>query len=238
MGKSISLTSKKREIFGKKVKLLREQGIMPGVVYGHGNPTDHIEINMKEFGKVFKEAGSNTIVDLEIDGKKVKTIIYDVTFDPISEAPRHADFYRIKMDQKLTTHVPLTFVGESPAVRTLSAIIVHPKDELEIFEETDKTVNIKDFTNIYKQLIAEKAHASVLNFYIKENSAQKHLVDKRVELYGEEGAKLVEEMGLDYEMRFSPKSEYVALDKENMDYVPFLEITAKLKGSATINARS
>lgn len=45
-------------------------------------------------------------------------------------------------------------------------------------------------------------------------------------------------MGLDYEMRFSPKSEYVALDKENMDYVPFLEITAKLKGSATINARS
>ncbi|MBI4835941.1 MAG: 50S ribosomal protein L25 [Candidatus Abawacabacteria bacterium] len=132
MGNSISLAANKRDVIGKKVKDLRAKGIIPGVVYGHGNPTDHIELNAKEFTKVFKEAGSNTIVDLTVDGKAVKTIIYEVTFDPTSEAPRHVDFYRVKMNEKLTTTVPLNFVGESAAVRTLSAIIVHNKDELEI----------------------------------------------------------------------------------------------------------
>lgn len=132
MGKTISLAAQKREVVGKQVKHLRTKGIMPGVVYGHGNPTENIQMDMKQFSKVYKEAGSNTIVDLEIDGKPVKTIIYEVTFDSTSEAPRHVDFFRIKMNEKLTTTVPLNFVGDSPAVRLHSAIIVKNKDQLEI----------------------------------------------------------------------------------------------------------
>ena len=132
MGKTILLAAQKREVLGKKVKHLRTQGIMPGVIYGHGNPTENIQMDMKQFSKVYKEAGSNTIVDLEIDGKPTKTIIYEVTFDPTSETPRHVDFFRIKMNEKLTTTVPLTFVGDSPAVRLHSAIIVKSKDQLEI----------------------------------------------------------------------------------------------------------
>ncbi len=132
MGNSISLAAKKRDTFGKKVKNLRDQGVIPGVVYGHGNANDHIQLDSKQFSKVYREAGSNTIVDLEVDGKVVKTIIYDVTFHPTSDAPRHVDFYRVKMNEKLTTTVPLSFIGESPAVRMHSAIVVHNKDELEI----------------------------------------------------------------------------------------------------------
>lgn len=132
MGNSISLAAEKRDTLGKKVKELRQRGIIPGVVYGHGNPTDHIQLDTKQFSKVYREAGSNTIVDLELDGKTVKTIIYEVTFDPTSDSPRHVDFYRVKMNEKLTTTVPLNFVGESPAVRTQSAIVVHSKSELEI----------------------------------------------------------------------------------------------------------
>jgi len=114
---------------------------------------------------------------------------------------------------------------------------INPSELIDIFDEDVKSINIKDFTGLYKTLIAEKAHASVLRYYIKNNSSQKHSVDKRVEEYGEEGAKLLEEMGLDYEMRYSPKTEYKEKD-EDADYIPFLEITAQLKGAATINAKA
>ncbi len=132
MGNTISLASKARNTFGKNVKRLRAQGIMPGVVYGHGSSTDHIEVSTKDFNRVYRDAGTNTIIDLEVDGKTVKTIIYNVDFDPISDTPRHADFYKVRMNEKLTTQVPLNFVGESPAVRTLSAIIVHGKETVEV----------------------------------------------------------------------------------------------------------
>lgn len=132
MGNTISLASKARTTFGKNVKRLRAQGIIPGVVYGRGSSTDHIEISTKDFNRVYRDAGTNTIIDLEVNGKTIKTIIYNVDFDPVSDTPRHADFYKVRMNEKLTTQVPLNFVGESPAVRSLSAIVVHGKETVEV----------------------------------------------------------------------------------------------------------
>lgn len=112
---------------------------------------------------------------------------------------------------------------------------VNPSNDLDLFDENQKDIHINDFTKLYKSLIEEKAHASVLRFYIKAYAKQKHSIDLRVERYGEEGAKLLEEMGLDYAMRYSPKKEYKPKD-ENADYIPFLEISGQLKGAATISA--
>lgn len=112
---------------------------------------------------------------------------------------------------------------------------INPSNDLDLFDENQKDIHINDFTKLYKSLIEEKAHASVLRFYIKKYAKQKHAVDLRVETYGEEGAKLLEEMGLDYAMRYSPKKEYKPKD-ENADYIPFLEVTGQLKGAATISA--
>ena len=35
----------------------------------------------------------------------------------------HADFYKVRLDQKITAQIPLEFVGESPAIRDLDAIL-------------------------------------------------------------------------------------------------------------------
>ncbi|MBP6085482.1 50S ribosomal protein L25 [Candidatus Gracilibacteria bacterium] len=132
MGTSISIATQPRTVFGKNVKKLRLQGIMPGVVYGNASTNEHVELNTKEFTKVYREAGSNTIIDLSVDGKNIKTIIYHVDFDPVTDEPRHVDFYKVRMNEELTTTVPLNFIGESAAVRMFSAIIVHGKEEVTI----------------------------------------------------------------------------------------------------------
>lgn len=115
-------------------------------------------------------------------------------------------------------------------------LVLEPEKDLDIFESTQKNIHISEFTALCKSLIAEKAHASVLNFYIKNNSTQKHIDDQRVKLYGAEAVPLLEEMGLDYAMRYSPKKEYAPKD-ENADYITFLEFKAALKGASKISAK-
>ncbi len=112
---------------------------------------------------------------------------------------------------------------------------VEPKKELDLFEDSTDVVHIKDFVNLSKTLINEKAHASVLAFYIKQNSEQKHATDWRVENYGVEGAKLLEEMGIDYAGRYAPKKESVPV-ADDADYIPFLEIDGYIKGASTVSA--
>jgi hypothetical protein len=113
---------------------------------------------------------------------------------------------------------------------------IEPSKDIDLFDDTVQEIKIQDFVNLNKALIAEKAHASVLRFYIKKYSEQKHAEDLRVTRYGAEGAKLLEEMGFDYAMRYSPKKEYVAVDKDNMDYIPFLSIDVSLVGGSDMSA--
>ena len=74
--------------------------------------------------KVFKEAGENTVVTLLVVGgakgataEKHPALIYDVQKNYLTSEVDHVDFYEVKMDEKLKTHVPLEFVGEASAVR-------------------------------------------------------------------------------------------------------------------------
>ncbi len=122
----------KREKFGKQVKALRAEGLVPAELYGHGVENVHLSIPVKDFNKVFKEAGTNTVVTLLIDKDKRPALIYDVSRDPVSGDLAHVDFYQVKMDEKITTKVPLTFVGEAPAVKAKSAVINKSMTEIEV----------------------------------------------------------------------------------------------------------
>lgn len=127
----MELVAQKRDILGKKVKNLREQGLVPAEVYGGGVENAHIVVSAKEFNKVFKQAGENTIISLSIDGKEQKALIHDVDFDALTEAPIHADFRAIRMDEKLRVHIPVRFTGESAAVKN-GGVLVKAMQELEV----------------------------------------------------------------------------------------------------------
>ncbi len=130
---TLELKSKKRTLLGKKVKSLRRGGVIPAVVYGGKDGTTPIELDQKEFSKVFKTAGETTLIKLFIDGEKFKNVlIHDISRDPITEEINHVDFYEVKMDEKITTKVPLIFVGDAPAVIDLGGVLVKAMQELEV----------------------------------------------------------------------------------------------------------
>ncbi len=131
------LTVKIRETLGKKVKTLREKGIIPAVLYGEKIKAISLEVNYKDFEKIYEEAGESTVIKLKVQSPKSKVadknvLIYDVVRDPVSDKFIHIDFYEVRMDRLITTEVPLVFEGEAPAVKNLEGILVKNITEVEV----------------------------------------------------------------------------------------------------------
>ncbi len=127
-----ALTAKKRAATGKGLQTLRQAGAMPAIVYGPKQPAIAVEVPLKEFEKALKEAGESTVVMLALDGTDVPVLIHDVDRDPVSDMPRHADFYAIVKGQKVEVAVPIKFIGVAPAVKELNGNLVKALRELTV----------------------------------------------------------------------------------------------------------
>ncbi len=130
---TLVLEAQLREITGKKVSALREKGLIPAVLYGHTIQGKMISVPNIPFTKVFKKAGESSLIDLVIDNAPaVKVLVYDIAKDPLTEAFTHIDFYQVDMTEKLTTEIPLKFIGESRAMKELAGILVKSVNELNV----------------------------------------------------------------------------------------------------------
>jgi large subunit ribosomal protein L25 len=128
-----SLRAATREVVGKKVKQIREQGQIPAVLYGHDSKNLNLALDLINFNRIYREAGTSNLVDLVVDdGASVKVLLKEPDVDPISNQPYHVDIYKVKMSEKLTTEIPLNFINESPAVIDLEGSLVKNIDALEV----------------------------------------------------------------------------------------------------------
>ncbi len=121
-----------RDKFGKNLKGLRKQGLIPAELYGQSIKNEHLSVIGKEFRKVFKEAGENTIINLILNNKKTPVLIYDVAYHPVNDEVQNIDFYKVRLDEKLKTKVPVEFIGESPAVKDQNGVLIKAMQEIEV----------------------------------------------------------------------------------------------------------
>lgn len=128
----LELEAGHREVTGSAVRKLRTTGILPAVLYGKGQEALNLQMPVKDFEKVFKQAGESTLVYVKVSGTTYPTIIKDVTYNPGTGALIHADFYKVRLDEKIKAMVPVVFVGISPAVADLGGIFVRNVNELEV----------------------------------------------------------------------------------------------------------
>lgn len=127
------LSANLRTPASKAARALRHQGVIPGVIYGHGVENLPISVDEKAFIKVFRQVGETTLFDLAINGQApVKVLIQEVQRHPVSGIFQHVDFHQVRMDEKLEVDIPVKFVGESPAVKELGAILVRVVNELHV----------------------------------------------------------------------------------------------------------
>ncbi|MEX0919507.1 MAG: 50S ribosomal protein L25 [Parcubacteria group bacterium] len=115
-----------------KLDEIRKSGKIPAVFYGKKEASTPVSIPQIDFLKVWREAGESSVVTLETPNGAKDTLIHDVDVDPITGAPRHADFYVFDKDNKLEIELPIEFEGVSPAVKELGGILVKVTHELKV----------------------------------------------------------------------------------------------------------
>ena len=129
----MELIAQKREKFGTDAaRNMRRVGTIPAELYGHGTANLHLQVSAKEFNKVLKEAGESTVVTILIDGDKRPVLIYDVRTDPIKDEVIHADFYQVRMDEKLKARIPVVLEGIAPGVKEKGGVLTHAMREIEV----------------------------------------------------------------------------------------------------------
>ncbi|MEK7658988.1 MAG: 50S ribosomal protein L25 [Patescibacteria group bacterium] len=130
----IILNAKIRNDFGKKTNSMRDLGKIPAVVYGHGVKNVSLEIDYKDFQRVFKETGESSLVELLIEGEKQKrpVLIHEIQKDPVSDKFLHIDFFQASLKEEVEVTVPLVFEGASPAIKDLGGTLIKNITEIEV----------------------------------------------------------------------------------------------------------
>ncbi|MFH1188075.1 MAG: 50S ribosomal protein L25 [bacterium] len=129
----IILKAQKREELSKKNKILRTKGLIPAVLYGKKFDNVNLKISAKEFLDAYKQAGTSTLIDLEIgEEKPIKVIITDTQRDPVKSNIIHIDFKQINMQEEITADVNLVFIGESPVVKESGGVVLKNMESVSV----------------------------------------------------------------------------------------------------------
>jgi len=122
-----SLTGKLRGEKGAMLKAGEIAEMIPAVLYGSEIKNISLEIDRKAFSKVFKDVGE-TLIDLELEGKKYSVLIHDTQVNPLTQELIHVDFYQPNLKEEVETEVPIELIGEAPALKLGGTLIVNMKE--------------------------------------------------------------------------------------------------------------
>lgn len=130
---ALELKAEQRDVKGRHVKYLRQQGIVPVILYGRDVKSTPLQIEEKALEKVLDEAGTHQLVSLQVGNEKpYMTLARDIQRDVIKRNYLHVDFYAVKMDETVVAQVPITLIGDSPAVSQFGGVLTQGLDEIEI----------------------------------------------------------------------------------------------------------
>lgn len=123
----------------------REQGRLPGVVYGHGERPVALSLDAKEAVTLIQKGEKVFRLDLKGAGGDQMLLLKDVQFDYLGDTIVHADFARVDLNERVRTRVHVVLKGEAKGLKSAGAIMMHPTNELEI---ECRVVDLPDFIEV------------------------------------------------------------------------------------------
>lgn len=124
----ITINGVLRTEFGKGAsRRARRDGLVPAVIYGHGEKPQHITLPARELGVALKQ--SNVLLDIVIDGKTELTLPKAIVRHPLKQILEHIDLVLVRRGEKVVVAVPVHAVGE------------HDRDG--ILEHVNNTIDVR-----------------------------------------------------------------------------------------------
>ena len=121
-----------RKVEGRKVKKLRQAGILPGNVFGKKVKSLSLQIPLKDFEKIYKEVGETGLVMLAIGKEEKPVLVHNVQLNPKTDEMLHVDFLQVHLKEKVEADVPVELSGESPAEKQSLGTVVQYINEIKV----------------------------------------------------------------------------------------------------------
>ena len=128
----IVLNAERREVIGKKVKLLRNEGKLPGIIYGKSTESIPIILDLKEATKILKATSSSSLLTINIDGEEFSTLVRERQRDFIRGNYLHVDFLSVSLTEKVRAKVNIVAEGEAPALNDIETLLTSGLDQIEV----------------------------------------------------------------------------------------------------------
>lgn len=128
----IVIKAARRDVIGKKVSVLRREGIIPGVVYGHKIEPVAIQMNRKEVSRTLAGLTASSIITIDVDGVKHTALVREKQRNPLRNELIHVDFQAVSLKEKIRTKIELTLTGVAPAVKAFNGVVLQDKEFIEV----------------------------------------------------------------------------------------------------------
>jgi large subunit ribosomal protein L25 len=126
------IQAEKRSVIGKKVGVLRREGKLPGVVYGHKFDPVAILMDLKEATQVLNKATSSSIITINLEGKEVAALVREKQRNYIKNRFIHIDFQAISLTEKIRAIVNIELTGVAPAVKDFGGVVMEGLSSIEV----------------------------------------------------------------------------------------------------------
>jgi len=118
------LKVQKRTLIRKRVKSLRQNGRLPGVLYGAGIESVPIELDLREASRLLLRASGSTLIELDLDNELHSVLVRGTQRDVIRGNYLHVDFLKVAMDIRIRAVVPIELIGEAPAAEAAGVVLL------------------------------------------------------------------------------------------------------------------
>lgn len=128
----LNLQAQKREAVGKnKVNKLRQQSIIPGVVYAKDEENLNVQITAKDFESILSKAGTSTIINLEVEGEEVPVLIKSYQTHPFKSEFLHVDFQKINANEVIRVNIPVVLHGRDD-IKIQPSVLIQNIDNIDV----------------------------------------------------------------------------------------------------------
>lgn len=131
MSDRVMIVAESRTVTGKKVKQLRRDGLIPGVIYGQSEPVV-IQMDVKPLRRALRVAGTTQLVTVDVDGKEYTVLTREIQQHVTRRDVMHVDFLEVDMAATIRSEAELVVVGESAIAETGEGMISIAMYSLEI----------------------------------------------------------------------------------------------------------
>jgi large subunit ribosomal protein L25 len=130
----LSLNAERRHDFGTgAARKIRQRGMIPAVIYGHGQETTSLMVSKTELDKVLAQThGGSVLVQLTINGSTLRTLIREIQRHPTTKTPIHLDFLEVHAGERIRVDVPIDLEGSPDGVRNAGGVLEQFLRDLEI----------------------------------------------------------------------------------------------------------